>query len=246
MRRSPTSLGHGSSCARCSTSRRWWDEIGESTDIALDHQLELYLDCRRTAERCSLWFLRHRRPPVDIGVEVDRFRGPCRRSPTELSDCLRGRMRDDVAAMRRSRVAAGRARRAGRPDLRCGGCCTPPSTWSSSPTASASRRSEACAAYWTLFDRLELIWLWDGIGALPRSDRWQTQARGALRDDLLTALAELTENVLDSPERTVDGGGPPTSGRCSGRWPSSPRSAAPMASTSPTCRWRSASSATWR
>ena len=30
------------------------------------------------------------------------------------------------------------------------------------------------------------MWLWDGIGALPRSDRWQTQARGALRDDLLT------------------------------------------------------------
>ncbi len=37
---------------------------------------------------------------------------------------------------------------------------------------------EACASYWALFDRLELMWLWDGIGALPRSDRWQTQARG--------------------------------------------------------------------
>ena len=37
-----------------------------------------------------------------------------------------------------------------------------------------------------MFDRLDLSWLWDGIGALPRSDRWQTQARSALRDDLLT------------------------------------------------------------
>ena len=63
---------------------------------------------------------------------------------------------------------------------------------------------DACASYWGLFDRLELMWLWDGIGALPRSDRWQTQARGSLRDDLLSALAELTENVLASPERTVD------------------------------------------
>ena len=33
-------------------------------------------------------------------------------------------------------------------------------------------------------------------------------AVGSLRDDLLTALAELTENVLDSPERSVDPGGP--------------------------------------
>jgi glutamate dehydrogenase len=48
------------------------------------------------------------------------------------------------------------------------------------------------------------MWLWDGIGAMPRSDRWQTQARGSLRDDLLSALSELTENVLGSPERTVD------------------------------------------
>ena len=28
-----------------------------------------------------------------------------------------------------------------------------------------------------VFDRLDLMWLWDGIGALPRADRWQTQAR---------------------------------------------------------------------
>ena len=55
-----------------------------------------------------------------------------------------------------------------------------------------------------VFARLELLWLWDGIGSLPRSDRWQTQARSALRDDLLTALADLTENVLASPGRTVD------------------------------------------
>src|SRR4029450_2876014 len=61
---------------------------------------------------------------------------------------------------------------------------------------------EACASYWGLFDRLELMWLWDGIGALPRSDRWQTQARGSLRDDLLSALSELTGNGLARPGRT--------------------------------------------
>ena len=45
---------------------------------------------------------------------------------------------------------------------------------------------------WELFDALDLMWLWDGIGSLPRSDRWQTQARSAVRDDLLSTLAELT------------------------------------------------------
>ena len=57
---------------------------------------------------------------------------------------------------------------------------------------------------WTMFDRLDLSWLWDGIGALPRADRWQTQARSALRDDMLDALAELTESVVDSDSGTVD------------------------------------------
>ena len=49
-----------------------------------------------------------------------------------------------------------------------------------------------CAVQWELFDALDLMWLWEGIGSLPRSDRWQTQARSALRDDLLSTFAELT------------------------------------------------------
>ena len=53
---------------------------------------------------------------------------------------------------------------------------------------------------WALFDALDLMWLWEAIGPLPRSDRWQTQARSAVRDDLLTTLAELTEAcVINSP-----------------------------------------------
>jgi glutamate dehydrogenase len=38
--------------------------------------------------------------------------------------------------------------------------------------------------------------LWDAVGALPRNDRWQTQARSALRDDLMNALANLADDAL--------------------------------------------------
>jgi glutamate dehydrogenase len=51
---------------------------------------------------------------------------------------------------------------------------------------------------WELFAALDLMWLWEGIGSLPRSDRWQTQARSALRDDLLSTLAELTRACVSS------------------------------------------------
>jgi glutamate dehydrogenase len=150
-----------------------------------------------------LWFLRHRRPPVDIALEVARFREPVQAFATGLADCMRGALRDAVDAMTAHRIAQGvPAGLAGRS-----------ATWRLLHTTFdvielAERVGvpphDACVSYWGLFDRLELMWLWDGIGALPRSDRWQTQARGSLRDDLLSALSELTENVLDSPERTVD------------------------------------------
>ena len=55
---------------------------------------------------------------------------------------------------------------------------------------------EAAAAYWQLFSELDLDLLWDRVGALPRNDRWQTHARAGLRDDLLSALRELLDEVL--------------------------------------------------
>jgi glutamate dehydrogenase len=50
--------------------------------------------------------------------------------------------------------------------------------------------------YWQAFEAVDIGWLWDAIGALARSDRWQTQARAALRDDLLIVLADLTDECL--------------------------------------------------
>ena len=57
---------------------------------------------------------------------------------------------------------------------------------------------EISTSYWHVFDLLDLLWLWEGIGGLPRSNRWQTQARSALRDDLVAALADLAEDALEA------------------------------------------------
>lgn len=179
-----------------------WAAIGELEHLTADQQMDLYLDCRRSAERSSLWFLRHRRQPIDITAEVQRFGEPVRAVAAGLHDCLRGPMlveSDRLAEVRRelsvpSEFAAVSANwrllhtvfdvieLADRVDV-------PPLT--------------ACATYWEVFDRLDLTWLWDAVGTLPRSDRWQTQARGALRDDLMTTLAELTASVLNGGSGTV-------------------------------------------
>ncbi len=64
-------------------------------------------------------------------------------------------------------------------------------------TGHARSPHDVAAGYWQLFDRLDLTWLWNAIGTLPRKDRWQTHARSALRDDLLAAIAELVGDVID-------------------------------------------------
>jgi glutamate dehydrogenase len=56
------------------------------------------------------------------------------------------------------------------------------------------------AVYFAVADRLRLDWLRDRIGDLPRADRWQTEARAALRDDLTDLHRALTEDVLASTD----------------------------------------------
>ncbi len=181
----------------------WWDEIGGLTRLSNDERLDMYLDCRRSAERSSLWFLRHRRPPLDIAAEVRRFREPASALSLGIADCLRGSMKQGWLALAEDRAEQGvpvdLAQRS--------------ASWrllhTIFDTIELAERIDVdplvtCRTYWAVFDRLDLMWLWDAVGALPRSDRWQTQARGALRDDLMTTLAELAASVLHAGAGTVD------------------------------------------
>ena len=154
-------------------------------------------------ERSALWLLRHRRPPIDIAEAVAQFRPGLTTLARSLEPVLVGRMAEVVRSLEASRLTAGvpedLAERAG--------------VWPLMHTGFdlvelAARHKLGIAAVaaveWSIFDKLDVFWLWDGIGTLPRSDRWQTQARSALRDDMLTALAELTETVISSPGGSVE------------------------------------------
>ncbi len=181
-----------------------WAEIDALTgQIPLETQLDLFLDCRRMVERGVLWLLRHRRPPIDVAAAVAQFQPGIAKLATALEPALVGRMADVVHSGEASRLAAGvpeeLAERAGVwPLLHTGFDLVELAALHGRDVGSVAR------ANWEIFDRLDLLWLWDGIGALPRSDRWQTQARSALRDDLLTALVELTSTVVESAGGSVE------------------------------------------
>ena len=173
-----------------------WREIDDlGSPIGLDTQISLFLDARRMTERGTFWLLRHRRPPLDIGEAVDTFSAGLAFLGESLDDVVSGRVLDEVDRLRKARVLAGvplalAARSARWPWLHTGFDIV------EIAHTEACNVADAAAAYWAVFDAFDLGWLWDGVGALPRSDRWQEQARSALRDDLLTVLADLTRSVM--------------------------------------------------
>ena len=173
-----------------------WEQIEAlPTHVKLDTQLELFLEARRMVERGALWLLRHRRPPLEIATVVAEFRPGITELSTTLDSHLRGKVRDQLFANEAARLAAGIPESVAQRSV----------AWPLMHTSFdiidlASRQHltvrETAAAYWEVFDTLELGWLWDAVGMLPRNDRWQTQARSALRDDLMGALADLADDAL--------------------------------------------------
>jgi glutamate dehydrogenase len=163
--------------------------------VKLDTQLELFLELRQMVERGALWLLRHRRPPLDITGVVAEFEAPMKGLAARLETVIRGRMREQMFASEAGRLAAQVPEVVAQRSV----------VWPMLHTGfdvielSAKRGIDVvavAAAYWAVFELLDVGWLWEAVGALPRADRWQTQARSALRDDLLVALADLADDAL--------------------------------------------------
>jgi glutamate dehydrogenase len=173
------------------------DAVGSAID--LDAQIALFLDARRMTERGAVWLLRHRPPPLDIAAAVDTFSAGLAFLSQSLGQVVSGRVAGDISQVREERLAAGVPAALAE--------CSAHWRWLHTgfdiveiAHTEARNVADAATAYWATFDAFELGWLWDGVGNLPRSDRWQEQARSALRDDLLTVIAELTRNVMRSAD----------------------------------------------
>jgi glutamate dehydrogenase len=173
-----------------------WEKIDAlAGSVKLDTQLELFLELRTMAERAVLWLLRHRKTPVDIGGAVAEFRPGIAALSVGLDAQLRGRMREQAFALEAGRLAANVPEALAQrsvlwPLLHTGFSVVDLAARTKQPLQTVA------TVYWHVFDQLDLGWLWEAIGRLPRSNRWQTQARAALRDDLLAAMADLAEDAL--------------------------------------------------
>jgi glutamate dehydrogenase len=186
----------------------FWAQV-EALDGSVETSVQIMaaLEGRKLTERAARWLLHSRRPPFDVQSTIDFFAEGVLTVAANLPKLLAGR---DLAGFEERReIYASR----GVPVLlaeRIAAMVPAYSAFDIVDIARGTGRSveETAEVYFDLADRLQIARLRDMITALPRDDRWNTMARGAIRDDLYTAHAALARDVLTvtepaSPERRL-------------------------------------------
>jgi glutamate dehydrogenase len=186
----------------------FWAQV-EALDGLADTgtQVLAMLEGRKLTERAARWLLAFRRPPFDVQDTIDYFATGVLTVGAGLPKLLAGR--DLTGFDERRDVYLSRGVSA---DLaeRIAAMVPAYSAFDIVDIAHGTGRSveETAEVYFDLADRLQIARLRDLITALPREDRWNTMARAAVRDDLYTAHAALTRDVLavtgpGSPEQRL-------------------------------------------
>jgi glutamate dehydrogenase len=175
---------------------RWWDSV-ERLDVASEVQLDILAQLREVVERTTLWLLRHGRAPVDLVQTVAEFAAGVEELASRPEETMIGSVGRTIAATAAQRREQGvphelASRNAAWPWLH--------TALDVVELAAARGRSasDTARAYWAVFDELDLSWIWDRVGALPRQTRWEAQARGAVRDHLVGGMRNLCDSVLRS------------------------------------------------
>jgi glutamate dehydrogenase len=178
----------------------FWQEV-EALDnvVPTEVQTRMLLKGRQLVERATRWLLTTRRPPLDIAATVRAFQPGAATVIESLPDLLGPGEAESLRVVADSYTAQGVP-----PGLakRVAGFGAAYSALDVVEVAGTTGRpvDEVAAVYFALDGVLELGLLRDRILALPRTDRWQTLARAALRDDLNATQAALTASVLATTE----------------------------------------------
>ena len=204
----PVVLARGYAVAReVFEMRSFWKAV-ERLDNRVEAavQLEMLIEGRRLVERSTRWLVDREASPLGIRETAERFkpaaellagslprildRQDCRVYDEGVARLLDAGVTEELA----SRVAA-------MPWL--------PAAFDVVAVATDTGVEERLAmeTHFELGSRLELAWLRDRINELPRTNRWESLTRAALRDDLITLHRGLTAQVLqggEDPAQAVD------------------------------------------
>jgi glutamate dehydrogenase len=181
------------------------DEL-KTYDNKLDAEVQtrMRIEMRTLVERASRWLVNNRRPPLDSQATVDYFSETVQMVLVQLPELMTGRELTWFEE-RRDRLMA-----KGVPEYLASRVAVLNAAYMLLGLVEIANRekldpAEVARLHFALGERLGLPALMQRILALPREDRWQTMARGAVRDDLTAVHTQLTGQVLlsTSPEDSV-------------------------------------------
>jgi glutamate dehydrogenase len=172
-----------------------WSEVdGLTAGCPPGVRTEMFHDLQRFCQLGTLWFLRNRRPPVDIAAEVEHFRRQVRQLAPVLPAALAGAQAESVA--RRTAELTGH----GVPGLLAGRIAAlGPLAASLDVVEIAGDRRDVgfvAAVYSALDVGLRMDWLQEQIVELSSESHWELLAKISLRDDLFAQRRRLTGAAL--------------------------------------------------
>jgi glutamate dehydrogenase len=178
-----------------------WSAIDE-LDLVVPAAVQdtMFLAVRRLVERGARWLLRHG-GSLALGPSVERLRPGVQAVVAALPELVVGAAAEALA------TEAEQLSSQGVPAELAARVAGSEAAFSAIPaTELAEGRGEdpleVARLHFVLADRLGLDWLRERIGELPRADRWQTEARAALRDDFYESQRALTEAALGATDRS--------------------------------------------
>ncbi|MGH3943903.1 MAG: NAD-glutamate dehydrogenase [Pseudonocardiaceae bacterium] len=178
-------------------------ELGHALPVSVADAMMLEL--RRLLDRASRWLLLNRPQPLAVAAEINRFRPIVQVLAPQVPGWLSGGEADSVAA------AAGRLTGQRVPDeltLRVGAGLNTFGLLDVVEVAELAGQhvEQVAPLYYALSAHLDIDRMLSSVNELERDDRWHALARLALRDDLYTALRDITLEALHTGDVGIDPG----------------------------------------
>ena len=163
--------------------------------IPADVQTSMRIQFRNLVERGTRWVLANRRSPIDVGAVVEELADDVARIKESISELQVGRGKERFDSM------CARYTEAGVDQELATVVATAQVTYQSLDIATNAQRLGAdvidvAAVHFQLAEETGIDLLRAHIGALPRTDRWETMARSAMREDLHQLQSRLTAQAM--------------------------------------------------
>jgi len=165
--------------------------------VSTETQTALYLEFRRLLDRSVRWFLQNRPPTLDVAAEVERFSSVVAELSPQMPTLLLG---DERKRLERRAKELEKLGAPAQMALRAASLLDQFSLLDVAEISVDTGRdsSEVAPVYFAASEQFGIDAMLSRVTRLPRDDRWDALARGALRDDLYAVLESLTKSVLDS------------------------------------------------